>query len=100
MSVATTEAPPSHLRENPFAIAREQLRRVAEIFEIDPNPVNVLQECKKAGEVSIPVQMGDGSTRGVAGYPVTHHVARGPSQGGLRHHPDRPPHAGQALAIG
>jgi len=86
--VATTEAPPSHLRENPFAIAREQLRRVAEIFEIDQNLVNVLQECKKAVEVSIPVQMDDGSTRAFAGYRVTHNVARGPSKGGIRYHPD------------
>ena len=86
--MATTEAPPSHLRENPFAIAREQLRRVAEIFEIDQNLVNVLQECKKAVEVSIPVQMDDGSTRAFAGYRVTHNVARGPSKGGIRYHPD------------
>jgi glutamate dehydrogenase (NAD(P)+) len=88
MSVATTEAPLSHLRENPFAIAREQLRRVAEVFEIDQNLVNVLQECKKAVEVSIPVQMDDGSTRAFTGYRVTHNIARGPSKGGIRYHPD------------
>jgi len=88
MSVATIEAPLSHLRENPFEIAREQLRRVAEVFEIDQNLVNVLQECKKAVEVSIPVQMDDGSTRAFAGYRVTHNIARGPSKGGIRYHPD------------
>jgi len=33
--VTTVEAPESHLRENPFEIAREQLHRVAEIFAID-----------------------------------------------------------------
>jgi len=88
MPVATTVAPVSHLRENPFAIAREQLRRVAEVFEIDQNLVNVLQECKKAVEVSIPVQMDDGSTRAFAGYRVTHNIARGPSKGGIRYHPD------------
>ena len=63
--MATTQAPVSHLRENPFEIAREQLRRVAEVFEIDQNLVNVLQECKKAVEVSVPVAMDDGSTRGL-----------------------------------
>jgi hypothetical protein len=31
--VATKQAV-SHLRENPFEIAREQLRRVAEVFDI------------------------------------------------------------------
>ena len=33
--MTTVEVPESHLRENPFEIAREQLRRVAEIFAID-----------------------------------------------------------------
>ena len=53
----------SQLRENPFEIAREQLRRVAVAFDIDPNLVNVLQECKKAVVVSIPVSMDDGTIR-------------------------------------
>ena len=58
--MTTIEAPESHLRENPFQIARQQLRRVADIFEIDQRLVNVLQECKKAVVVSIPVTMDDG----------------------------------------
>jgi glutamate dehydrogenase (NAD(P)+) len=86
--VTTVEAPESHLRENPFQIAREQLRRVADIFEIDDRLVNVLQECKKALIVSVPVSMDDGSTRAFEGYRVTHNVARGPSKGGIRYHPD------------
>jgi len=86
--VTTVEAPESHLRENPFQIARQQLRRVADIFEIDDRLVNVLQECKKALIVSVPVAMDDGSTRAFEGYRVTHNVARGPSKGGIRYHPD------------
>jgi glutamate dehydrogenase/leucine dehydrogenase len=86
--VTTIEAPESHLRENPFQIARQQLRRVADIFEIDDRLVNVLQECKKALIVSVPVSMDDGSTRAFEGYRVTHNVARGPSKGGIRYHPD------------
>ncbi len=78
----------SHLRENPFEIAREQLRRVAEAFGIEANLVNVLQECKKAVEVSVPVSMDNGETRAFKGYRVTHNVARGPSKGGIRYHPD------------
>ena len=78
----------SHLRENPFEIARDQLRRVAEVFGIEANLVNVLQECKKAVEVSIPVAMDNGETRAFRGYRVTHNVARGPSKGGIRYHPD------------
>ncbi len=86
--MTTLEAPPSHLLENPFEIAREQLRRVGDVFDIDPNLVNVLSNCKKAVEVSIPVQMDDGSTSVFQGYRVTHNIARGPSKGGIRYHPD------------
>jgi len=87
--VATTATPPvSHLRENQFQIAREQLRRVAEVFEIDQNLVNVLQECKKAVEVSVPVSMDNGQTQVFIGYRVVHNIARGPSKGGIRYHPD------------
>src|SRR5439155_11398359 len=88
VEVTTVDAPVSHLRENPFEIAREQLHRVAKVFGIDPNLVNVLQECKKAVSVSIPVAMDDGSTQVFQGYRVTHNVARGPSKGGIRYHPD------------
>src|ERR1700693_1227699 len=86
--MTAVEAPVSHLRENPFEIAREQLRRVAASFEIDQNLVNVLGTCKKAVEVSVPVGMDDGTTSVFAGYRVTHNSARGPSKGGIRYHPD------------
>jgi glutamate dehydrogenase/leucine dehydrogenase len=83
------EAPVSHLRENPFEIARAQLRRVGDAFGIDDNLIGVLSECKKAVEVSIPTQMDDGATTSVfKGYRVTHNIARGPSKGGIRYHPD------------
>jgi glutamate dehydrogenase (NAD(P)+) len=86
--VTTVEAPVSHLRENPYEIAKAQLRKVAQTFAIDANLVNVLQECKKALVVSVPVSMDDGSTRAFEGYRVTHNIARGPSKGGIRYHPD------------
>jgi glutamate dehydrogenase (NAD(P)+) len=82
------EARESHLRENPFRIAQQQLRKVADTFGIDDRLVNVLQECKKSVEVSIPTTMDDGSVRSFAGFRVTHNVARGPSKGGIRYHPD------------
>ncbi len=85
--MTTVEAPVSHLRENPFEIAREQLRRVAAAFRIDANLVNVLGQCKKAVVVSIPVVMDDGTVRTFEGYRVTHNIARGPSKGGVRYHP-------------
>jgi glutamate dehydrogenase (NAD(P)+) len=86
--VATIDSTTSHLRENPFDIARQQLRLVGQTFNIDPNLINVLQECKKAVEVSIPISMDDGSIRTFTGYRVQHNIARGPSKGGIRYHPD------------
>jgi glutamate dehydrogenase (NAD(P)+) len=50
--------------------------------------VHVLRECKKAVEVSIPTSMDDGDVRAFRGYRVTHNIARGPSKGGIRYHPD------------
>jgi glutamate dehydrogenase (NAD(P)+) len=97
--VTAVETPVSHLRENPFEIAREQLRRVATTFEIDPNLVSVLGTCKKAVEVSIPVGMDDGTTRVFQGYRVTHNIARGPSKGGIRYHPDVTVDEVKALAM-
>jgi glutamate dehydrogenase (NAD(P)+) len=84
--MSTAEA--SHLRENPFELARAQLRRVGEVFAIDSNLIRVLSQCKKGVEVSIPVQMDDGSIDVFLGYRVTHNIARGPSKGGIRYHPD------------
>ena len=85
--MTAVDAPVSHLRENPLEIAREQLRRVAETFDLDPNLLGVLGECKKTVEVSVPVHMDDGSTQVFLGYRVTHNIARGPSKGGIRYHP-------------
>jgi glutamate dehydrogenase (NAD(P)+) len=38
--------------------------------------------------VSVSVPVDGGSTRVFAGHRVTHNVARGPSKGGIRYHPD------------
>ena len=85
--MATAEAP-THLRENPYEIACRQLRRVGETFGIDHNLIGVLERCKKSVEVSIPVTLEDGSIGVFEGFRVTHNIARGPSKGGIRYHPD------------
>src|ERR687898_154114 len=84
--MSTAEAP-THLRENPLELARQQLRRVGDTFGIDGNLIRVLEKCKKAVEVSIPVTMDDGSVGVFRGHRVTHNIARGPSKGGIRYHP-------------
>jgi glutamate dehydrogenase (NAD(P)+) len=96
--VTTVEAP-SHLQENPFEIAQDQLRRVAEVFQIDPNLVRVLEQCKKVVAVSIPVVMDTGEIHVFEGYRVTHNIARGPSKGGIRYHPEVTVDEVKALAM-
>ena len=97
--MTTVEAPDTHLRENPFELAKEQLRRVATTFQIDPNLVSVLSQCKKAVAVSIPTRMDDGSVRVFEGFRVNHNIARGPSKGGIRYHPDVTLEETKALAM-
>ena len=58
--VSTLDAPATHLRENPFELAQQQLRLVGDTFDIDPNLISVLSQCKKAVSVSIPTRMDDG----------------------------------------
>jgi glutamate dehydrogenase (NAD(P)+) len=86
--VTAVGGPETHLKENPYDNVREQLRRVAMAFDIDPQLVAVLAECKKEVVVSIPTKMDDSTVHAFRGYRVTHNVARGPSKGGIRYHPD------------
>ena len=97
--MATLEQRESHLKENPFRLARQQLRKVADTFGIDDDLVGVLGECKKSVEVAIPTTMDDGSVRVFTGWRVTHNVARGPSKGGIRYHPDVTLDETKALAM-
>jgi glutamate dehydrogenase (NAD(P)+) len=69
-------------------MAQQQLQDVADAFGIDDDLVAILGACKKSVEVSIPTTMDDGSVRVFTGWRVTHNVARGPSKGGIRYHPD------------
>jgi glutamate dehydrogenase (NAD(P)+) len=86
--VTTVEAPPSHLKEDPWAMARSQLRRIAGLIDVSDSMLNVLLECKKCVSVSIPTRMEDGSVHVFEGFRVTHNVARGPAKGGIRYHQD------------
>ncbi|MFN0153351.1 MAG: Glu/Leu/Phe/Val family dehydrogenase [Gaiella sp.] len=99
MGVVANGIGESHLREDPFAIAQQQLERVGEAFGIDPNLVRVLAECKKTVEVSVPVEMDDGSVKVFEGYRVVHNMTRGPAKGGIRYHPDVTREEVKALAM-
>ena len=76
----------THLRENPFSLARAQLARIGDAFGVDSNLIGILQGCKKTVEVSVPVSMDDGTVRVFEGFRVVHNVTRGPAKGGIRYH--------------
>jgi glutamate dehydrogenase (NAD(P)+) len=97
--VTTVEAPSSHLKENPWEMARSQLRQTAGLIGMQESMLNVLLECKKCVAVSIPTRMDDGSVRVFEGFRCTHNIARGPSKGGIRYHQEVTLEETKALAM-
>jgi glutamate dehydrogenase (NAD(P)+) len=85
--LSAIETPTPSVQDDPWEMAREQLRRIAALVDIGENMLEVLLQCKKAVEVSVPVRMDDGSVQVFEAYRVTHNVTRGPSKGGIRYHP-------------
>lgn len=88
------------LKENPWELARRRLLDVARMTGMDEGMLNVLLECKRAVEVSVPTRMDDGSVRVFDGFRVIHNIARGPSKGGVRYHPEVSLDEMKALAMG
>ena len=86
-------------RENPWEMAREQVRRACRTIGVGDNMLAVLRECKKVVAVSVPVRMDNGSVRVFEGFRVTHNVARGPSKGGVRYHAEVSVEQMKALAM-
>ncbi len=84
---------------NAFSLAQQQLREAAATFGIEPDMVDILAECKRAVEVSVPITMDDGSVEVFTGYRVIHNNARGPSKGGIRYHPSVTLDSTKALAM-
>ena len=70
MEPATAARHVSDPEDDPRAIARQQLRNVADAFGISDDLVAILGECKKAVEVTIPTTMDDGSVHAFTGYRV------------------------------
>ncbi|HLY77542.1 MAG TPA: Glu/Leu/Phe/Val dehydrogenase dimerization domain-containing protein, partial [Thermoplasmata archaeon] len=72
---------------NPFETAKRQIDIVADILDIDAGTRDVLKHPKRELTVNFPVRMDDGSYRVYTGYRVQYNMARGPSKGGIRYHP-------------
>ena len=74
--------------DNPFHIARQQLREACEALNLDLSVYEILKEPARVYTVSIPVKMDSGEIKTFIGYRVQHTDATGPAKGGIRFHPD------------
>ena len=83
---------------NPFAVAQRQLDDAAAVLRLDEAAHQMLRWPLRELRVTLPVRMDDGSTRVFRGFRVQHSDARGPTNGGLRFHPDETINTVRALA--
>lgn len=72
---------------NPFEVAKQQVDIVADILHLDGGLRQVLKSPKRELTVNFPVKMDDGSYHVYTGYRVQYSMARGPTKGGIRYHP-------------
>ena len=71
-----------------WRMACQQFDQVADYLELPVCDRDRMKYPKRAMTVAVPVHMDDGCTRLFTGYRVQHHLALGPTKGGLRFHPD------------
>ena len=86
--MAANPKPSSPENLNPYEFALRQFGRAADHLGLDPGTRDVLSTPKRQLTVSIPVKMDDGQIRVFQGHRVQHSIARGPSKGGIRYHPN------------
>ena len=71
----------------------------AEEMGLSENLIAILSSSERRLEVSVPVEMDDGSIQVFKGYRVQHSTAIGPAKGGIRFHPDVDMDECEALAM-
>lgn len=82
-----TELKLQHKADNPFDIAKQQLREACEALSLDPGVYEILKEPARVYSVAIPVKMDSGAVKTFVGYRVQHTDVTGPCKGGIRFHP-------------
>ncbi|MDY6918116.1 MAG: Glu/Leu/Phe/Val dehydrogenase [Chloroflexota bacterium] len=83
---------------DPFAVARQQVDRCAEILDLAPHVAEMLKTPMRELHVSFPVRMDDGSVKVFTGFRVQYNDARGVTKGGIRFHPEETINTVRALA--
>jgi glutamate dehydrogenase (NAD(P)+) len=69
-------------------MACQQFDAVADYLDIPLSDRDRIKYPKRALTVALPIHRDDGSTQVFVGHRVQHHLALGPTKGGLRYHPD------------
>ncbi len=75
-------------RESAYAVAQAQLDAVADFMDLEDDLRLFLRTPQRELIVHFPVQMDDGHMRMFTGFRVHHNMAKGPTKGGIRYHPD------------
>jgi glutamate dehydrogenase/leucine dehydrogenase len=73
---------------NPYRISQIQFDMAAEFLKLDPGLRQILRTPRRVLEVAVPVKLDNGQVKVFPGYRVQHNIARGPSKGGIRFHPN------------
>jgi len=76
----------------------KQFQEAAKKVDLDKSLCEFIKVPRRSTIVNLPVQMDDGTFRMFTAYRVQHSIARGPSKGGIRYHPDVTLDEVQALA--
>ena len=74
------------MASNPFKNAQKQIKQVSEIINLSEKIKDQLLEPDRILEVSIPVEMDDGSVKVFKGFRSQHCNWPGPYKGGIRYH--------------
>lgn len=70
-----------------YAMATEQFQVIADYLNLDDNIRERMLHPKRAIAVTLPIHRDDGTIQTYQGYRVQHHLAMGPTKGGVRFHP-------------
>jgi glutamate dehydrogenase (NAD(P)+) len=82
------ESPTTEEHESALETARRQLNKAATQLDLETSIVERLHHPMSVHEVTVPVEMDNGTLETFTGYRAQHDGVRGPFKGGLRYHPE------------
>jgi glutamate dehydrogenase (NAD(P)+) len=83
---------------NAFEATNRIFRKAANIMQLSPHVVQLLETPQREVKVALTIEMDNGDLRTFEGYRVQHDNSRGPYKGGLRYHPHVDPDEVKSLA--